>query len=52
MEDENQTGKNTSGTLGSLRHIREKNRYNKLSDFRRGPNKLTMDRKYLERYKE
>lgn len=49
MEDENYTGKNTSGLLEGLRHTREKNRHFKLLDSRRGMNK-SMDRKYLERY--
>lgn len=49
MEDENYTGKNASGLLEGLRHTRDKNKHFKVID-RRGMNKSTMDRKYLERY--
>lgn len=46
MEDENHTGKNTSGLLESTRHTKGKNKHERTNDDRKS---RSMDRKYSER---
>lgn len=46
MEDENHTGKNTSGLLESTRHTKGKNKHERMNDDRKS---RSMDRKYSER---
>lgn len=48
MEDENHTGKNTSGLLESTRHTKEKNKHEGMSNDRKN---RSLDRKYSERYR-
>lgn len=52
MEDDNHTGKSTSGLLENLRQSkeREKSRQDGLNDSRKSTTKSMMDRKYSDRY--
>jgi len=46
MEDENQTGKNISGLLESIRHTKEKSKHERMNNDRKN---RSINRKYSER---
>jgi len=46
MEDENQTGKNTSGLLESITHMKEKSKHERMNNSRKN---RSINRKYSER---
>jgi len=46
MEDENQTGKNTSGLLESITHTKQKNKHERMNNSRKN---RSLNRKYSER---
>lgn len=46
MEDENHTNKNASGSFESTRHMKEKNKHERINNEHKNK---SMDRKYSER---